>query len=749
MRSKRGLLLLAIAVILAAVGVSYYYQRERLARRAPPAPKALPKEVEAAASDWVWTHTAGGKPVVEVRARRFRQVKQYLELEPLDLRLYHQDGREFDRVTSASAEFGRERDQLYADGEVEITLGLPAEGMPQGRLVMVRTSGVTFHSKTGRASTSRAASFAFDQGEGKAVGASYDPSTRELHMLGGVELNWRGRAEGSKPLKIEAGEMIYKELDAAVMLFPWSRLTRGDTVLEAADAVVFLEDGSIRRAVAKRARGTDRSSRRQLEYGASDLTVHFSAHGEVETIAAEGSARMVALSEAARTTVRADRVDLEFDLIGGESVLKSALARGAASMESAPLPRMGAPQPETRWLRSEIILLAMRPQGKEIDSVETGAPGEVEFVPNRPEQRRRRVRAERMWITYGAENRIQAFRAVKVETRTEPLAAPKGKKATLPVETSSGDMQAHFDPKTGQVARLEQWNDFRYREGDRQARAVRAELDEAQDLITLEQQARVWDPSGSTSAYRIVLNQQTEDTTAEGDVVSNRLPDRKGRPPGLLSSDEALEAKAARMTTTQRNQRVRYEGNAVVWQGANRIQAAWVEIDRRARRLLAGGGVRTQFVDAPKEVPPAARRKGPPPLVMVESAELVYTEQERLARYHGGARLVRLGLEVKAREIRALLKEEGGGSSLERAYADGQVEIQQREADRLRRGTAEHAEYYAEEGRMELHGGAPALIDSLRGNTRGEWLTYWADNDKLLVNGIEQRRVVSRLRRRP
>ena len=747
MRRKRGLLLVGIAAIVAAVAVSYYYQQQAVARRAPAAPKSLPKEVEAAATDWVWTHTAGGKPVVEARARRFKQVKDRLELEPLELRLYHQDGRRYDRVSSARAEFGRERDQLYADGEVEITMGLPSEGPPRGRLVRVRTSGVTFESKTGRASTDRAASFTFDQGEGKAVGASYDPTSRELHMRGEVELRWRGRSEKSKPMKIEAGELIYREREAVVLLRQWSRLTREGTVLEAADAVVFLEDGSIRRTEAQRARGRDEPPQRRLTYSADHLTMQFSAGGEIEQIAAEGAARLTAESETARTAVRANRVDLAFDLSSGESVLQSALARGGAWMESVPLPRGSVPLPETRRLRSEVIQLAMRPGGREIREVETAAPGEIEFDPNRPDQRRRRISAERMWITYGPDNRIQKYRAVNVETRTEPPTASQAKPPLPPVETSSRDLSAEFDPQTGDLTQLEQWNEFRYQEGERHARAGRAVLMEARRRILLEDQARVWDPSGSTTAYRILLDQQSGDMTAEVNVVSSRLPERKASSSALLSQDEPLEATAARMTVTERQQRVRYEGRAVVWQGANRIQAERIEIDRKGRRLTAGGGVRTQFVDAPPAGPNTPKAKGPPPLVVVEAAELDYAEQEHLARYQGGARLVRLALEVKARQIRAYLKETDGSSSLERAFADGQVEILERGGARQRRGTAEHAEYYAADSRVVLYGGAPALFDSLRGHTRGERLTYYADNDKLLVNGVEQRRVVSRLRR--
>jgi lipopolysaccharide export system protein LptA len=202
------------------------------------------------------------------------------------------------------------------------------------------------------------------------------------------------------------------------------------------------------------------------------------------------------------------------------------------------------------------------------------------------------------------------------------------------------------------------------------------------------------------------------------------------------------------MSTSNRNQKISYEGEAVVWQGANRIRAERIDIDRQARRLAARGNVRTQFVDAPKPGSPAAKKKAAPTFVTVESAELVYTEENRLAHYTGGARLSKEGMEVKAAEIRAYLNEAKADSSLDRAYADGQVEIIQRQAERIRKGTAEHAEYYVAEAKINLHGGDPTLVDSLRGSTRGAQLTYYPNDDKLLVNGAEQQPVKTRIRRR-
>ena len=41
-----------------------------------------------------------------------------------------------------------------------------------------------------------------------------------------------------------------------------------------------------------------------------------------------------------------------------------------------------------------------------------------------------------------------------------------------------------------------------------------------------------------------------------------------------------MHAKAKKMSSTDSNLHVRYEGNAVAWQSSNRLQADVIEIDR-------------------------------------------------------------------------------------------------------------------------------------------------------------------------
>ena len=110
------------------------------------------------------------------------------------------------------------------------------------------------------------------------------------------------------------------------------------------------------------------------------------------------------------------------------------------------------------------------------------------------------------------------MRSINATTVTERPPKPPLTKPTE-TRTQSKDILATFDPNTSELSRLEQTTNFQYEEGDRRARGDRATLDQSKDLMTLDGSARMWDPTGSVSGDRIVMNQKTGDYTADGHVL--------------------------------------------------------------------------------------------------------------------------------------------------------------------------------------------------------------------------------------
>jgi len=381
------------------------------------------------------------------------------------------------------------------------------------------------------------------------------------------------------------------------------------------------------------------------------------------------------------------------------------------------------------------------------------------------------------------------------------LALAKDAKPPAPALTWSDELVAHFKPGTGQVAAIDQGGAFRYEEGDRRARSARAHLDQTENLITLTDGARVWDSTGSTAADVIFMNQQSGDMDATGHVSATRQPDQSvSSGSSLLDDAKPMQARADKMLVRDSNLKISYEGHAVVWQGGNRTAANTIVIDRDEETFKATGSVVSELLDEKKSADnsPAQAKPGansppgagsPPPgaksaetkpadakhvdakpadaksagnaaggdtgssiFTVVRAPEMLYEDSTKLAHYTGGVKLTRDRMTVASRELKAYFKEnkdrQDGESSLDHAFADGGVVVNELATDRTRTGTAEHVEYYTDDDRLVLNGGVPKFVDSLRGSTSGHQLTYYSDDDRLLVDGEKKTPAVTHMKKK-
>ena len=802
MRGTRWLLLLILVAIVCGIGARYRALKIALREqdRALVKPAPLPLDLNSTSEAWHLTETDSqggtGRTKAEISAVEFKEQANSarVDLKGVTLHIHNKKGDTYNLVKSAEASYFKDDRHLYSEGDVEITLNLPlapAEGdKPQRTPVSIKSSGVTYDTN-GRAETDRASTFTFEHGDGTATGATYDPATHQLFMKSDVKVDWKPIGPNAKLMKIEGGSLEYHEAESEILLKPWGRLTRENTVVEGENVLIHLQDDGeghkeIRKIEATKAHGTDTYPNRSLVYSADQLWVDFDDDGKASKITAQTNAHLVSTSETTATDVAASHVELNFAPVGSESVLTDVTASGNSVVTSKPVLSPGHEPGETHVLRSETIEMKMREGGHDISSLVTHAPGSLEFLPNLPAQHHRTLDGKDMVIAYGAQNRIESFRATSVKTMTDPSADElKRDPNRKPSVTASRDMLAHFDPKTSHMASMEQWGDFTYEQGDRRARAAKASLDNDKNLILLETSARMSDSTGSTSADHIRMDERTGDFIAEGGVNSSRLPEKdQNKNSQMLSGDEPMQALARKMESSNHNRTIHYEGDVSMWQGANRIQASVIDLDREKRGLVADGNVVTNLWEQPKDedskddpkpagqnqkasqqnpkaVQPNSKsgqqnqktgeqktgeqkKSTAPVLTVVHAPHLVYTEANRLAVYSGGVTLNRPGLNVKAKALQAFLAESGADSRLERAFADGAVEIVQNSRLAARTGSAEHAEYYTGEQKVYLKGGAPKLVErKLSGKqdtTEGNELTYFANDDRLLVNGSPAKR---------
>ncbi|MBV9224356.1 MAG: hypothetical protein JOY85_10035, partial [Acidobacteriaceae bacterium] len=414
---------------------------------------------------------------------------------------------------------------------------------------------------------------------------------------------------------------------------------------------------------------------------------------------------------------------------------------------------------DTRYLRSEHIELEMKEGGKDIQEIRTPSQAQLEFKPNRHGLPHRLVDASHLRVLYGEGSYVDTFLAWNAATHTDKPAPlkidSKASQPPAPALTWSDELIAKFQPNTNQVATVEQTGNFRYQEGVRKASAKKAFLDQIANRMTLTEIARVSDDTGTTVADKIVMNQTSGDMDAGGRVVSTHAPDKNQKPgTSMLDATKSMQAKADRMNTRENNTKVHYEGHAVMWQGANRTSADVIDIDREAQTLRAKGNVVSELLDNKSDNTQAGTNEpqlkkvsaiattseATPVFTTIYAPELLYRDDKRVADYIGGVKLMRQKMIITSKELVAFLSpktaENQNESSLDHAVADGSVTVfDVISSNRTRTGTGEHAEYWTKEDKVLLNGGTPQMIDSYKGVTKGQQLTYFNSDDRLIVDG--------------
>ncbi len=782
---RRISLLLAFAafVITAAVGYTYKLRIDKIkGAHALPTPKIKNGYEAQAPTGWRYAKDdpTTGKPVVRVEAKSFQATHDpsTFELQSLALRLFNKDGRSYTYVTTAHALFNDGSGILKADGPVWMVINVPADKdaadkSEAAKRVRVTTSGVIYETKTGKARTDEPASFVFTQGDGRGVGADYDPNTKTLHLRSQIALDWIGNGPAEKKIHIETGDLVYREDQAKIYLSPWSKLQRQTTTIQAGNAIVQLQDGRLQQVDAEHPFGTDDRENKHTDYSAAHMTGMFDDDGNLVQIMGQGNARVVTSEPGSRTVLTGDRADLRFALQpkqrngqdGSDSVLHLVFADGHAIAQSTPLPQPGVELAETRILRSEHIELEMKPGGQEVQEIRTPSAAQLEFIPNRPEQSHRFVNASHLRVVYGTSSYIESLVAWNASTHTEKPASAVKPKSTAdgkpsgppaPALTWSDLMTVKFTANTNKVATIEQSGNFRYEEGARKAWAKKAFLEQTINRITLVDNARVLDDTGSAIADIIVMNQANGDMDAKGHVVSTHQPDPNQKPgTSMLDDKQPMQAKADIMRTRENNAKVHYEGHVVMWQGANRTTANVIDIDRDAQSLHATGDVVSELVDNKQAQPDSQPQAAAPPPIftIVHAPDLLYRDDTRIALYSGGAKLTRDKMNVTAKQIEAFLdpkdEKNPNQSSLNHAFADGKVTILEVVSPgRTRTGTSEHCEYYAKEDKVVLNGGAPQMLDSYKGVTKGKQLTYFSDDDHMIVEGENKQLAYTQMKKR-
>src|SRR5438445_534326 len=519
-----------IAVLLVVLVACVYGGRDWQARQArKKVPAAVPSSVEQRSAGFSFSKVVGNRTEFTVRASH---ATEFVEggrslLEDVRITAYGGAGERYDNLHTRTCDYLTASESISCAGDVQIDLDRASDQqVPAGktgpadgsRLVQVATSHVSFDHKTGLATTDRAASFRFSQGEGQGVGFRYEEQQGEIQLLSAVELALHGADPADRApqtavqvLNLSGSSMTFERDQRLIHLFGPVHAHQANFDLVCGKLEVELDEHMFAHrliATEQPELRSDRPARISLE--AETITALVSPT-RIEAIIAEGGVHAIAQNPDGEDQLQADRVGTELYPVSNQPRLL--VATGRVSVRSN---RAGA----VRNLETSMLRLDFTPsmKGGEARVKHALTPaGTVEFqdsaMPSgKPIQERMRLTGQHLEADFTGQNDLRELRGSEGIQFERQIG-----EASLQTTTSK-EMVVRFAPGGWSIA--DQTGDVRLHEDSETAQAERAHFERTSDTTLLEGSVVLTDATSRTTAQSALFSQTTNEFHAIGRVAT-------------------------------------------------------------------------------------------------------------------------------------------------------------------------------------------------------------------------------------
>ena len=779
-----------LSVVALGVALAYVANRAR-PEKSTPVPETLPKNINQTLSGYTFTRSEGGRQIFTVRAARtvaFKDGGKTL-LEDVTVEVYGSTANRRDLLKARQCDYDPQTGGLSCLSNVEIELNAgaiaPTASSLKGRQPLhLETSKLNYEPKKALATSDEPSRFRYGPASGSAVGIRYDTKDGSVELKKDVIINFDPTGSITLPLRVTCTRLSYDKNTGQVGLRGPVEITQGSRRIRAGQGKTFLDQKNrITQAILEGgAQGFETSAgsllmakaervKADLDPTSSELRA-LAADGEVEVESRRGE-NGVGEGAADINRLSARHVDVSFTNEGSRtSQPRGGNASGSVklSSESRPKSRSGGSSPgataaaaegrtatERKELAASDVQFEFSPGGQYLKSARTIGAGELVIIPSDPKEGKRVITAGQFLMTFGDQNHLERLRGL---SHTKVVVEPAADKPSgVPQESWSDELDAKLDATTQQVVTLEQAGNFRFRDGEREAKADQAHYSAQDQMLALIGRPLLWDPEARIRATRFRVNLRSG--TAEGydGVESTHFERGRATPPltsppgapnaqGKVSQD--LEATtnvlADRVRAERGSQFVHYEGHVRAWNGYDVVESPSLDIYRKQQRIVSGSPVVSIH-----QQPGPARSSSPAPAgggaggafdgsapVTVRADRLEYLNEGREASYWGHVEVETADTTLKGDRVDVYFsslpagpQKRAGAAQIERAVATGHVTVTQP----TRRATGEHVEYFAGPGKVVMSGGPPALYDQQNGFTTGRSLTFYVRDDSLFVDG--------------
>ncbi|HEY3928229.1 MAG TPA: LPS export ABC transporter periplasmic protein LptC [Candidatus Koribacter sp.] len=743
---------LTALLVMAIVSGIYFVRRYEARIAGHYVAKKLGIDIQQTTEGFIVSHSEGGRTVYKISAKKATQYKDSgkATLQDVNIIVYGRDASRFDQIYGANFEYDTKSGNVVAHGEVDIDLEANTEGPKRPdqatptelkNPIHLKTSNLVFNQKTGQAHTDDPIEFHVPQANGTARGVDYDSHTNQLTLLRDVHILTIGTV--SRTL-VARHAVVTKEPRRAVLSSV--TLTQPDsTITSDVVTVYFRSDNTVSQILGDGHIEADNNGANSYQVTAAKGNLEFGNANDL---------KLVTLSDGTQFRSSGERPMHGFSNrmithFGANTQAQSVRLEENAHVIQDP----AASGPAREQQRTEVVADALNinlRDGKTPSKATTEGAAHVNLdqAPSKDQPATATVvNAGRFFADFSPEGHINHI-----------LGVPNVKVVSIaqnqPDKVSTSDKLEVFYNPQGEVSNVVQQGHFTYaemlpKEGDRTATADQAHYTPLDDLLHLTGSPRVVDGGMAMTASAVSINRRTGEAVGDGDVKTT-YSDLKPQPNGaMLASSDPIHVTAKHMVAHRSSGIALYTGGSRLWQAANIVQAPTIEFDRDNRSLIAQGSanqsgfpVTSVFVQKDKT--------GKLSPVNIASHKLTYVDSERRARYDGGIVAHSTDGTLTASSADIYLKQSGAAtnvaqptpSQLDRIVCTGNVVISQPG----RRGSGDQLTYFGDEAKYVLTGGNPQIYDAEHGTVRGATLTFFSNDDRVLVEGSKAAPTVTHTR---
>ena len=291
-------------------------------------------------------------------------------------------------------------------------------------------------------------------------------------------------------------------------------------------------------------------------------------------------------------------------------------------------------------------------------------------------------------------------------------------------------MTSQFDPETGELRQARCFDSVTFTQGDLNAEAEQGVYNAGSELLTLTRSPRLWDASSELKAEKVELHVVSGGLEASGDVRSRMAVTESGDSIGFLPGEEedAVYFVADHLQYDREQDVAVYTGNARGFRGENRLEGGRIEIARRIGELTVSDSVRTTLPQTTTSGEDTVTQ-----LTFTRAGQLFYRSEDDMLTYLEDVEMKSGEFLLRGNKVEVSLGEDGG--SVRQIDAEGNVEIESATG----RALGEKATYVPDREEVHVSGDRATLQDGDK-LTEGKELTFFLSNDKIFIDGQEERR---------